>query len=43
VFPPLFNGRGLLDGQPTAYLCENFTCQLPATDPAVLREQLAAR
>ncbi len=24
--------------EPTAYLCENFTCQLPVTNPEALRE-----
>jgi hypothetical protein len=27
-----------MDGKPTAYVCENFTCQLPVTDPAKLAE-----
>ena len=26
--------------QPTAYVCENFTCRLPVSDPAKLDEQL---
>ena len=25
--------RTTVDGQPAAYVCENFTCQLPVTDP----------
>ena len=29
-----------MDGKPTAYVCENFTCQLPVTDPAMLAELL---
>jgi uncharacterized protein len=29
-----------MDGKPTAYVCENFTCQLPVTDPAKLAELL---
>lgn len=32
--------RSQIDGRATAYVCENFACQLPTTDPAVLREQL---
>jgi uncharacterized protein YyaL (SSP411 family) len=32
----LFAGRGAIDGQPTAYLCTNFVCALPTTDPAAL-------
>jgi uncharacterized protein len=35
--------RGMkpIDGKPTAYVCENFACQAPVTDPAALRELLA--
>ena len=32
---------GLIDGKPAAYVCEDFVCQLPVTDPVKLREQLA--
>jgi hypothetical protein len=32
----LFEGRGAVNGQPTAYLCRDFTCRLPVTDPAHL-------
>ena len=32
----LFEGRGAVNGQPTAYLCRDFTCRLPVTDPAQL-------
>ncbi len=39
---PLLENRPQLDGQPTAYLCENYACQQPTTDPAVLEAQLAA-
>jgi len=35
--PPLLAARTLLDGQPAAYVCENFACQLPVAD----RDQLA--
>ncbi len=37
---PLLAGRPMIDGQPTAYLCEQFTCQMPVTTPEALRAQL---
>ncbi|HZX07650.1 thioredoxin domain-containing protein [Kribbella sp.] len=37
---PLMAGRGLLDGQPTAYVCQKFTCKLPVAVPEDLRELL---
>ena len=39
---PLLADRPLIDGRPTAYLCRDFACRLPVTDPATLREQLTA-
>ncbi|RMD75739.1 MAG: thioredoxin domain-containing protein, partial [Chloroflexi bacterium] len=36
----LLAGRTLIDGQPTAYLCERFACRLPVTTPEALLEQL---
>jgi uncharacterized protein YyaL (SSP411 family) len=39
---PLLEGRDLIGGRPTAYLCRDFACRLPVTDPNALREQLAA-
>ena len=39
---PLLEQRVMQDGQPTAYVCENYTCQLPVTDPAALAAQLDA-
>ncbi len=40
---PLLAGKQALDGKPTAYVCQNYTCQLPTSDPGRLREQLEAR
>jgi uncharacterized protein YyaL (SSP411 family) len=40
--PPLLQDRTAVEGNPTAYLCENFTCRLPVTDPAELRTSLDA-
>jgi uncharacterized protein len=38
---PLLAGRGLVDGAAAAYVCRNFACQLPVTDPAGLRAALS--
>jgi uncharacterized protein YyaL (SSP411 family) len=32
----LFEGRSSREGLPTAYLCRDFVCKLPTTDPAAL-------
>jgi uncharacterized protein YyaL (SSP411 family) len=37
---PLLTGRTPIEGMPTAYVCERFTCRLPTSDPAVLASQL---
>ncbi|HLI39655.1 MAG TPA: hypothetical protein VKV80_20280, partial [Streptosporangiaceae bacterium] len=39
---PLLEGRGLVGGAPAAYVCRNFTCQRPVTEPDRLRDALAA-
>ncbi|MEN8243121.1 MAG: thioredoxin domain-containing protein [Chloroflexota bacterium] len=38
--PPLLQGRPLIESQTTAYLCQNFTCQQPTSDPDILQDQL---
>jgi len=37
---PLLADRPPLDGRATAYVCRQFACQAPTTDPAVLAAQL---
>lgn len=39
---PLLEGRTLVDGQPAAYVCENYACKLPVTSVEALRELLVA-
>ena len=36
----LLEGRALVGGLPTAYVCQNYACQLPVTDPEALLQQL---
>jgi uncharacterized protein YyaL (SSP411 family) len=38
--PELMLERQTVEGRATAYLCENFSCRLPITDPDDLRRQL---
>ncbi|WP_055492282.1 thioredoxin domain-containing protein [Streptomyces sp. TP-A0356] len=38
---PLLVDRPLVDGAPTAYVCRNFTCDAPTTDPDRLRRALS--
>ena len=38
----LLEGRGLLDGEPAAYVCERFSCRQPVSDPADLAALLDA-
>ena len=37
---PLLAGKTLMDGKATAYLCENYVCLAPTTDPAEFARQL---
>jgi uncharacterized protein YyaL (SSP411 family) len=39
---PLLEGRTPVDGKPTAYVCERFSCQAPVTDPEALAALLDA-
>ncbi|MCX4988788.1 MULTISPECIES: thioredoxin domain-containing protein [unclassified Streptomyces] len=40
---PLLSGRPLVDGKPAAYVCRNFACDAPTTDPDRLRTALNGR
>jgi uncharacterized protein len=33
---PLLGGRFAMDGRPTAYVCRNFACRQPVTEPEAL-------
>ena len=37
---PLLEGREMVDGRPTAYVCENYVCRLPTGDPRELGREL---
>jgi hypothetical protein len=37
---PLLAGRGAVNGRPTAYVCRDYVCQLPVTEPEALARQL---
>ena len=39
---PLLTGRPAVGGAPTAYVCRQYVCQAPVTDPAALAAQLEA-
>ena len=38
----LLSDRPMRDGQATAYVCRNYTCDAPTSDPRALAEQLSA-
>jgi len=38
---PLLQGKTMVDGRPTAYVCEHYACQAPVTDAEALAAQLA--
>jgi uncharacterized protein YyaL (SSP411 family) len=40
---PLLEGRGTVEARATAYVCRNYACELPVTDPTALSRQLEAR
>jgi uncharacterized protein YyaL (SSP411 family) len=37
---PWVESMGMRDGQATAYVCRDFACQAPATDPNIFTTQL---
>ena len=37
---PLLKSRGMIGGRATAFVCENYVCKRPVTDPAQLVRQL---
>jgi uncharacterized protein YyaL (SSP411 family) len=39
---PLLTGRGLVGTAPAAYVCRDFSCRLPATEPEELLAELAS-
>ncbi|MGZ6967948.1 MAG: thioredoxin domain-containing protein [Acidimicrobiia bacterium] len=39
---PLVADRVLVDGRPTAYVCERFACRLPVTTPEALKAEIDA-
>ena len=41
-FLPFIRTVAMQDNKATAYICRDYTCQLPITDPALLAEELAS-
>jgi uncharacterized protein YyaL (SSP411 family) len=40
---PFVEGQIPLEGRPTAYVCENYSCSLPTTDPAKVASLLESK
>ena len=40
---PLLEMRGMVNGRPTAYVCENYACMMPVNEPEAMLEQLRSR
>jgi uncharacterized protein len=38
---PLLEGKTMINGQPTIYICENYSCDKPISSPNVLRSRLS--
>jgi len=41
-YVPIVEGKRAIDGKATAYVCRQWVCQLPTTDPAVFTKLLSA-
>jgi len=39
---PLFEGKAMRDGVPTAYVCRGYACDEPSGDPGLVTAQVAA-
>jgi uncharacterized protein YyaL (SSP411 family) len=37
---PLLRERSAVNGKPAAYVCENFACKMPVSEPEDLRREL---
>jgi uncharacterized protein YyaL (SSP411 family) len=43
VTVPILEGRGQIGGRATAYVCVDFVCQRPVTEPEALKELVIRR